>query len=38
VRRSLVEVLRHGDRAALVRSLDDVLLGLRAAPRLAETA
>jgi hypothetical protein len=38
VRRSLVEVLRHGDRAALVRSLDDVLLGLKAAPRLAETA
>src|SRR5918994_5638963 len=31
VRRSLVETLRHGDRAALVRSLDDVLLGLRAA-------
>ncbi len=38
VRRSLVETLRHGDRAALVRSLDDTLLGLRAAPRLAETA
>jgi hypothetical protein len=38
VRRSLVETLRHGDRAALVRSLDDVLLGLRTAPRLAETA
>ena len=31
VRRSLVETLRHGDRAALVRSLDDALLGLRAA-------
>jgi hypothetical protein len=31
VRRSLVETLRHGDRAALVRSLDDELLGLRAA-------
>jgi hypothetical protein len=31
VRRSLVETLRHGDRTALVRSLDDVLLGLRAA-------
>jgi hypothetical protein len=31
VRRSLVEALRHGDRAALVRSLDEVLLGLRAA-------
>ena len=38
VRRSLVEVLRHGDRPALVRSLDDVLLGLRSAPRLAHTA
>ena len=38
VRRSLVETLRHGDRVALVRSLDDVLLGLRTAPRLAETA
>ena len=37
VRRSLVETLRHGDRAALVRSLDDTLLGLRTAPRLAET-
>ena len=31
VRRSLVETLRHGDRASLVRSLDDALLGLRAA-------
>ena len=31
VRRSLVETLLHGDRAALVRSLDDELLGLRAA-------
>jgi len=38
VRRSLVETLRHGDRLALVRSLDDTLLGLRTAPRLAETA
>jgi hypothetical protein len=38
VRRSLVETLRHGDRTALVRSLDDTLLGLRATPRLAETA
>ncbi len=38
VRRSLVETLRHGDRTALVRSLDDTLLGLRADPRLAETA
>ena len=28
----------HLDRVALVRSLDDVLLGLRTAPRLAETA
>ena len=33
VRRSLVETLRHGDRAALVRSLDDALLGLRARRR-----
>ena len=31
VRRSLVETLRHGDRPTLVRSLDDALLGLRAA-------
>ena len=31
VRRALVETLLHGDRVALVRSLDDVLLGLRAA-------
>ena len=31
VRRSLVETLRHGDREKLVRSLDDVLLGLRSA-------
>jgi hypothetical protein len=38
VRRSLVETLRHGDRIALVRSLDDTLLGLRAAPRLAQSA
>src|SRR5688500_3560351 len=38
VRRSLVEALRRGDRNALVRSLDEVLLGLRTAPRLAETA
>ncbi len=29
VRRALVETLRHGDRDALVRSLDDMLLGLR---------
>jgi hypothetical protein len=38
VRRALVETLRHGDRDALVRSLDEVLLGLRSAARLAETA
>jgi hypothetical protein len=38
VRRSLVETLRHGDRIALVRSLDDTLLGLRSAPRLAASA
>ncbi len=38
VRRSLVETLRHGDRAALLRTLDDVLLGLQNAPRLARTA
>jgi len=38
VRRALVETLRHGDRAALVRSLDETLLGLRSAPRLARTA
>ncbi len=38
VRRTLVETLRHGDRDALVRSLDEVLLGLRSAARLAETA
>ena len=38
VRRSLVETLSHGDRAALVHSLDETLLGLRAAPRVAATA
>ena len=38
VRRALVETLRHGDRDALVRSLDEVLLGLRSAARLAVTA
>jgi hypothetical protein len=38
VRRSLVETLRHGDRLALIRSLDDALLGLRTAPRVAVTA
>lgn len=32
VRRALVEVLMHGDRAGLVRSLDDSLLGLRPRP------
>jgi hypothetical protein len=31
VRRALVEALLHGDRGALVRELDDALLGLRAA-------
>lgn len=39
IRRAIVEVLRHGDRAGLVRSLDDVLLGLKSASlRLAKTA
>jgi hypothetical protein len=38
VRRALVAALRHGDRVRLLRSLDDALLGLRAAPRLAQTA
>ena len=39
IRRAIVEVLRHGDRPALVRSLDDVLLGLKSASlRLARTA
>ena len=37
VRRALVEVLRDGDRPALVASLDELLLGLRA-ERLARTA
>jgi hypothetical protein len=32
VRRALVEALVHGDRAALVRGLDDALLGVRARP------
>ena len=36
-RRALVETLRHGDRDALLDSLDDALLGLRAA-KLARTA
>jgi len=38
VRRSLVEALRHGDRSRLVHELDDVLLGLRSAARLARSA
>jgi hypothetical protein len=33
VRRSLVETLLHGDRAALVEALDDTLLGLRPRPQ-----
>ncbi len=37
VRCALVEILRHGDRPALVDSLDEMLLGLRTA-RLARTA
>jgi hypothetical protein len=28
-RRALVEVLRHGDRTALLRELDEALLGVR---------
>jgi hypothetical protein len=35
IRRALVEVLRNGDRSALLRSLDDELLGLRASTKLA---
>ena len=31
IRRALVEVLRHGDRLALLRTLDDTLLGLQSA-------
>jgi len=38
VRRTLVETLRHGDRLTLLRELDDVLLGLRTAARLARSA
>ena len=38
VRRALVETLRHADRVKLVRTLDDTLLGLRSAPRLARSA
>ncbi|MGI9110814.1 MAG: hypothetical protein ACR2GT_01190 [Gaiellaceae bacterium] len=34
-RRALVEVLRNGDRAALLRSLDEELLGLRSSASLA---
>lgn len=36
VRRALVAVLRDGDRPALLRSLDEELLGLRASARLAK--
>jgi hypothetical protein len=32
VRKALVEALAHGDRAALVRSLDDALIGVRPRP------
>jgi hypothetical protein len=32
IRRALVETLRHGDRAKLVASLDESILGLRPAP------
>ena len=32
VRKALVEVLAHGDRAALVDSLDDALIGVRPRP------
>jgi hypothetical protein len=32
IRRALVETLRHGDRAQLVASLDESILGLRPAP------
>jgi hypothetical protein len=35
VRRALVEVLLHGDRTALVASLDDTLVGLRPRPSTA---
>src|SRR5207253_6269881 len=33
VRRALVETLLHGDRAALVKTLDESILGLRDAPQ-----
>ena len=32
VRKALVEALAHGDRAALVDSLDDALIGVRPRP------
>ena len=32
VRRALVETLMHGERAALVRVLDEAILGLRPRP------
>jgi hypothetical protein len=32
VRRALVETLQHGDRAALVTTLDESILGLRSGP------
>jgi len=35
VRRSLVEVLRHGDRASLLAALDESMLGLRPRPATA---
>ena len=38
VRRALLAALRHGDRVKLLSSLDEALLGLRSAPRLAQTA
>lgn len=38
VRRALVEVLLHGDRAALIESLDDSLLGLQPRPSVAAAA
>ena len=38
VRRALVETLRHGDRLALARALDGVLLGRSAAPALERLA
>jgi hypothetical protein len=32
IRKALVEVLVHGDRAGLVSSLDDALIGVRPRP------